>query len=120
MKTYLQREDREIETDLASFKQSCAISGCTLMTNYWSDRMNRSIVNIVAHRPVGVAFLYSKDASTEKHDGNYIYQFIVDAIKSVRPDNVVQIVMDMAAAKSLPVKRPTIFWTSCAAQFDVR
>lgn len=114
--TYLQREVEEIEAVLASLKRNCCISGCTLITDAWSNRKNRSIMNIVVHCPAGVAFLHSKGASTEKH---CIYLFVEDAIKDVGPDNVVQIVMNgvsnnMSAAKTLRLKRPNIFWTSCA------
>ena len=37
-------------------------------------------MNIVAHCQVGTTFLHSKDASIEKHDANYIFQFIDKAI----------------------------------------
>ena len=33
-------------------------------------------MNIVAHCPVGTAFLHSEDASAEKHNANYIFQFV--------------------------------------------
>lgn len=118
--TFLQREVEETNETLISFKQNCVINGCTLMTDAWSDRKNRSIMNIVAHCPAGMAFLHSQDASAEKHDGNYIYHFVDDAIKEIGPDNVVQIVTDnasnnMSAAKTLLMRRPNIYWTPCAA-----
>ena len=71
------------------------------------------------HYPTRTAFLHSEDASAEKHDANYIFQFVDKAIKDVGP-NVIQIVTDnasndMAAANIMQLKRPSIFWTSCAA-----
>ena len=118
--TFLQREVEETTGTLASFKQSCGTYGCTIMTDAWSDRKNRSIMNIVAHCPAGMAYLHSQDASAEKHDGNYIYQFVDNAIKEIGPENVVQIITDnasnnMSAAKTLLLKRPNIYWTPCAA-----
>ena len=90
------------------------------MTDAWSDRKHRSIMNIVVHCPAGTAFLLSQDASAEKHDGTYIYNFVDKAIEDAGEENVVQIVTDnasnnMAAASMLKLKRPNIFWTSCAA-----
>ena len=102
-KTFLQREVETNET-LTSFKQNCDNYGCTLMTDAWSDRKIRSIMNIVAHSPAGTTFLHSQDASAEKHDGNYIYHFVDDAIKEVRLDNVVQIVTDNASNNMSAVK----------------
>jgi len=116
----LEREVEETQYNLKPFKESCIVSGCTLMTDAWSDRKNRSLMNIVAHCPAGTTFLHSDDASAEKHDANYIFQFVDKAIRDVGPENVIQIVTDnasnnMAAANIMQLKRPSIFWTSCAA-----
>ena len=93
------------------------------MTDAWSDRKNRSIMNIVAHCPAETAFLHSQDASAEKHDDNYIYHFVDDAIE-VGPDNMIQIVTDnasnnMSAAKTLLLKRPNIYWTLYASHIII-
>ena len=74
--TVLEREVEETQNNLKPFKESCIGSGCMLMTDAWSDRKNRSLMNIVAHYPAGTAFLHSKDASAEKHDAHYIFQFV--------------------------------------------
>ena len=118
--TFLQREVMETNTTLNTFKETCGICGCTLMTDAWSDRKGRSLMNIVAHCPAGTAFLLSQDASSDKHDGNYIYKFLEKGINYVGVDNVVQIVTDnasnnMAAANTLALTHPNIFWTCCAA-----
>ncbi|XP_020249248.1 uncharacterized protein LOC109826637 [Asparagus officinalis] len=61
------------------------------MTDAWSDRKSRNIMNIVVH-----------------------------SVGRIRETNVVQIIIDgasnnMAASKLLVEKRPNIFWTTCAA-----
>ena len=66
--TFLQREGEETKENLKRFKESCAISRYTLMTDAWSDRKHRSIMNIVVHCPAGTTFLLSQDALAEKHD----------------------------------------------------
>jgi len=109
----------EINTTLNTLKETCGICGCTLITDAWSDQKGRSIMNIVVHCLAGTAFLLSQDASSDKHDGNYIYKFVEKGINYVGVDNVVQIVIDsasnnMAAANTLALTHPNIFWT-CAA-----
>ena len=92
--TFLQKEVEETKENLKRFKESCAISGCTLMTDAWSDRKHRSIMNIVVHCPAGTTFLLSQDALAE-HDGTYIYNFVDKAIEDAGEENVVQIVTVM-------------------------
>jgi len=65
--------------------------------------------------------LHSENTSTEKHDANYIFKFVDKAIKDAETENVVQVDIDnasnnMTAANIMQLKRPSIFWTSCAAQ----
>jgi len=62
--TVLKKEVEETHNNIKPFKESCIVSGCTLMTDAWSDRKNRSLMNIVAHCPAGISFLHSEDAST--------------------------------------------------------
>src|SRR4051812_33387388 len=77
-------------------------------------------MNIVLHSSGRACFLSSCDASADKHDAQYICDYVDKAIDQVGEDNVVQIVTDgasnnMAASKLLAEKRPNIFWTTCAA-----
>lgn len=80
-------------------------------------------MNIVVHCDTGVAFWMSKNVSSDVHDRKFIFDFVDNAIGSEAgpgEENVVQVVTDnasnnMTAAKMLAMKRPHIFWTSCAA-----
>ena len=67
------------------------------MTNAWSDRKNKSLMNIVAHCPAGTTFLYSEDTSAEKYNANYIFQFVDKIIRDAGTENMVQIVTDNAS-----------------------
>lgn len=58
-------------------------------------------------------------SSAEAHTGKYIFDYVDRFIGEIGCDNVIQVVTDnatnnMAAAKLLKLKRPNIFWTSCA------
>ncbi|CAA0812145.1 hAT transposon superfamily protein [Striga hermonthica] len=95
-------------------------SGCSIMTDAWSDRKRRSIMNLCVNSKIGTIFLSSKESSDISHTSEMIFEYVDQCIEQVGPENVVQVVTDnasnnMGAAKLLCIKRPTIFWTSCAA-----
>ncbi|CAA0824419.1 hAT transposon superfamily protein [Striga hermonthica] len=95
-------------------------SGCSIMTDAWSDRKRRSIMNLCVNSKIGTIFLSSKESSDISHTSEMIFEYVDQCIEQVGPENVVQVVTDnasnnMGPAKLLRTKRPTIFWTSCAA-----
>nr|XP_011468457.1 PREDICTED: uncharacterized protein LOC101302773 [Fragaria vesca subsp. vesca] len=100
-------------------EEEWAKNGCSIMTDAWSDRKRRSIMNLCVNCAEGTTFLSSKEASDESHTGKYIFEYVDKCIEEIGPQNVVQVVTDnasnnMAAGDLLKLKRPTIFWTSCA------
>ena len=42
--------------------------GCTLMSDGWTDRRGRHLINFLVNSPEGTFFLESVDASSEVHD----------------------------------------------------
>ncbi|GJY62427.1 hypothetical protein Tco_0463084 [Tanacetum coccineum] len=93
--------------------------GCSIMTDAWSDRKKRSIMNLCVNSRMGTLFLSSKECSGEAHTSEYIYEYVDACIQEVGAEHVVQIVTDnasnnMGAAALLKVTRPKIFRTSCA------
>ncbi|XP_062016188.1 uncharacterized protein LOC133732615 [Rosa rugosa] len=76
-------------------------------------------MNLCVNCEEGTTFIYSKEASDEAHTGTYIFEYVDKCIEDVGPQNVVQVVTDnasnnMAAGDLMKLKRPNIFWTSCA------
>lgn len=49
----------EVEEYIRNIKKSWLVSGCTLMSNIWSDVEHRAFINIIAYSPSGVIFLKS-------------------------------------------------------------
>ncbi|CAL9238776.1 unnamed protein product [Arabidopsis halleri] len=95
------------------------VNGCSVMTDAWSDRKRRSIMNLCINCKEGTMFLSSKDCSDDSHTCEYIFEYVNECIEKLGGDHVVQVVTDnatnnMAAAKLSKEARPTIFWTSCA------
>ena len=46
--------------------------GCSLMSDAWSDKRGRHLINFLVNSPDGTFFLGSVDASHEVHDANYL------------------------------------------------
>ena len=95
-------------------------NGCSVMTDAWSDRKKRSIMNLCTNCAEGTEFISSKEMSDVSHTSEVIFELVDKAIEDLGPENVVQVVTDnatnnMGAKKLLEEKRPQIFWTSCAA-----
>ncbi|CAD6335899.1 unnamed protein product [Miscanthus lutarioriparius] len=95
-------------------------NGCSIMTDAWSDRKRRSIMNMCTNCVDGTSFISSKEMSHVSHTSEVIFDLVDKAIEEIGPDNVVQVVTDnasnnMGAKRLLEEKRPHIFWTSCAA-----
>jgi hypothetical protein len=100
-------------------EEEWAKNGCSLMTDAWTDQKRRSIMNICLHCSIGSTFLESQEVSDERHTGEMIFEYVDAAIDKVGAKNIVQVVTDnasnnMAAKDLLFVKRPGIFWSSCA------
>ena len=94
--------------------------GCTLMSDGWSDRRGRDLINFLVNNLEGTYFLESVDASSEVHSANMLADLLEKKIEEIGKDKVVQVVTDnganfKAAGKLLMERIPTIFWSPCAA-----
>ncbi|XP_058210432.1 uncharacterized protein LOC131322890 [Rhododendron vialii] len=115
----LKEEVERTKTLLKKQEAEWASTGCSIMTDAWTDRKRRSIMNLCVNCKQGTCFLSSKEDSEVSHTGVYIFDYIDKFIEDIGVQNVVQVVTDnasnnMAAADLLKIKRPNIFWTSCA------
>ncbi|KAM0872287.1 hypothetical protein ACQ4PT_038817 [Festuca glaucescens] len=109
------------ETKLLRAKHETAWKqyGCTLMSDGWSDRRGRHLINFLVNSPAGTYFLESVDASIECQDARMIADFLEKRIEDVGKENVVQVVTDnganyKAAGKILMERIPTLYWSPCA------
>ena len=112
-------EVEETKKMMKAHEEEWAKNGCSIMTDAWTDQKRRSIMNMCMHCTIGSSFLESKETSEESHTGKLIFEYVDGCIERVGAENVVQVVTDnasnnMVAKDLLFVKRPNIFWTSCA------
>src|SRR5699024_7866289 len=94
--------------------------GCTLMSDGWSDRRGRHLINFLVNSPEGTCFLESVDASSEVHDAFMLADLLGKKIEEIGKEKVVQVITDnganyKAAGRILMERFPSLFWSPCAA-----
>lgn len=115
----LKEEVERTKELLLTHEEERVLTGCSIMTDAWSDMKRRSIMNLCLHCTLGTSFLESKEASDQSHTGELIFSYVDACIERIGEEHVVQVVTDnasnnMAAKELLKIKRPNIFWSSCA------
>jgi hypothetical protein len=116
----LQEEKKDINSRFAKFKKSWEISGCTVMSDGWTDRKGRSLLNFLVHCPRGTMLIKSIDASAHVKDAALLCELMDAFIQEIDMHNVVQIITDNAAnyvvaGRLLMERNRSLFWTPCAA-----
>ncbi|XP_020203984.2 uncharacterized protein LOC109789440 [Cajanus cajan] len=111
-----------IETDsmLEEFKKEWKRTGCSIMSDGWTDKKRRSICNFLINSPKGTVFLYSLDTSDISKTADKVFKMLDDVVNYVGEENVVQVVTDnaanyKAAGEMLMQTRKNLYWTPCAA-----
>eukprot|EP00253_Pinus_taeda_P004871 PITA_04871 len=105
---------------LYEFHSSWVETGCTIMSDGWTDKRNRTLMNLLVSCPVGTMFLKSVDASHKVKIAQLICEMMEEVVQEVGEEHVVQIVTDnaanyMVASRLFEIRHPTIFWTYCVA-----
>eukprot|EP00253_Pinus_taeda_P036730 PITA_36730 len=116
----VQDEKTECTARLAEFRASWQHTGCTVMSDGWTDQKGRTLLNFLVSCPKGTMFMKSVDASAHIKDARTLCELLDIFIQEVGPSNVVQVITDNAAnyvatGKMLMERYPNLFWTRCAA-----
>ncbi|KAG8378196.1 hypothetical protein BUALT_Bualt08G0112700 [Buddleja alternifolia] len=119
---YLAKLKEEANEYVNSVKSSWVESGCTLMSDIWTDRRKRPHINLLVACPKGITFLKSECIVGSRKTAEYISKFISSGIEEIGPSNVVQFVSNnasnyIAAGYMIEQKYPHIVKTSCAAHY---
>ena len=119
--TYLKKEIEIINRDmLESYKIEWKKTGCTLMSDGWTDGKDQSITNFLVNSPRGTVFLKSIDTSGISKNADNLFELLDSMVNEIGKENVVQVVTDSASAyvkagKKLMAKRKQLFWSPCVA-----
>eukprot|EP00253_Pinus_taeda_P002450 PITA_02450 len=68
---------------LAEFRSSWVETGCTIMSDGWTDQRNRTLVNFLVSCPAGTIFLKSVDASDKVKTAQLICGMMEEVIQEV-------------------------------------
>ena len=118
--TYLKSEVNNVTLMLEKYKKEWKKTGCTLMSDGWSDKKNRSLTNFLVNSPSGTVFLKSIDTSDFIKDARKLFELLDSLVEEIGEENVVQVVTDsasayVAAGELLMEKSKKLFWSPCAA-----
>ncbi|KAL5559948.1 hypothetical protein UlMin_036159 [Ulmus minor] len=121
MCTFLKKEVESIKMELLEkYKAEWKKTGCTLMSDGWSDGKSRSITKFLINSHRGTVFLKSVDTSRIIKNAYNLFLLLDSVIEEIGEENVVQVVTDSAlayvkAGEMLMAKRNKLFWSLCAA-----
>ncbi|RVW25080.1 hypothetical protein CK203_115992 [Vitis vinifera] len=95
-------------------------NGCSLMSDGWTDRKERTLVNFLVNCSKGTMFMQSIDASSMIKTGEKMFELLDKWVEQVGEENVIQVITDnhssyVMAGRLLELKRPHLYWTPCAA-----
>ncbi|XP_050387765.1 uncharacterized protein LOC126804047 [Argentina anserina] len=116
--TLLQKEKKNLQLHLQPIKDSWNAKGVSICSDGWSDPQRRPIINLIAANANGPMMLRAVNTQGEIKTGDMIVDLIIECIKEVGHENIVQIVTDNAAncvkaGAIISSKYPSIFWTPC-------
>lgn len=93
---------KEVEEDYVS---ACRVEwakyGCTLMIDGWTDKRQRTLINVLVNSPKGSVFLESIDASAYTKTGTAMCDLLDRYVEQVGEENVVQVITDNASNMKL-------------------
>jgi len=117
---YLKQEVDHTINLLEEYKLEWKKTGCSIMSDGWTDKKRRSICNFLVKSPKGTIFLSSVDTSNISKTADKVFEMLDAIVERIGEENVVQVVTDnaanyKAAGQLLMGKRKRLFWTPCAA-----
>ncbi|XP_057868348.2 uncharacterized protein LOC131075512 isoform X2 [Cryptomeria japonica] len=83
----------DVKKELDEQHHIWSTKGCTIMTDGWTDRRNRTLLNFLVSYAGGIVFIKSIDVSTHCKNATYLCEQIEEVIDE---ENVVQVVTDNA------------------------
>jgi hypothetical protein len=116
---YLKEEVKTTKDAIEEHRAEWEKTRCTIMTNGWTNKKRRTILNFLVNIPKGTVFLKSIDASDISKTVDKIFKLMDDIVEEVGEDNVIQIVTDnvanyKAAGEMLMNKKKRLYWMLCA------
>ncbi|GFZ04851.1 hypothetical protein Acr_17g0004230 [Actinidia rufa] len=116
--TLLAQEKEHINKLLQPIKETWKKKGVSVVSDGWSDRQLRPLINVMAASSGRAMFVKAIDASGNVKDVEYVASLFIQVIKDLGEANVVQIVTDNASnykAAGLSGTKVTLLCIACMA-----
>ncbi|XP_052208194.1 uncharacterized protein LOC127811998 [Diospyros lotus] len=116
----LKQEVEATREMMKDHEEAWAKYGCSILSDGWKDKRERTLINFLVNSLKGSMFLESVDGSSYSKTGEKMFQLLSKCVEKIGVRNVVQVVTDsvsnnVLAGRFLEAKYPTLFWTPCAA-----
>ncbi|KAF9617656.1 hypothetical protein IFM89_037719 [Coptis chinensis] len=121
LSTKLLRDVRkEVNEYVSAIKASWSLTGCTLMSDTWTDSENHSFITLIAYSPKGAVFLKSFESTDSTIAGDFLEDILLSIVDEIGSENVVQIIVNKVScgeyAMDLVAENyPHIYRTKCAS-----
>lgn len=88
--------------------------GCSIMSDSWTDRKGRTLINFLVNHQTGTMFVKSVDASDYAKTGDKLAELLDTFVEEMREQNVLQLIADngsnyVVVGKILTSKDQTCF-----------
>eukprot|EP00253_Pinus_taeda_P014332 PITA_14332 len=112
-------QKESVDKQLQAIRDTWVETGVSIICDGWRGQRNHPLINVVAVCPQAATFLKAVDCSGIEKDASFIFAILIDAIESVGPHKVVQVITDNAhvckvAGLIVEGQYDHIFWTPCA------
>ena len=98
---------KEVETTreaINDHEQVWEKNGCSIMTDGWQDKRERTLINFLVNCPKRSMFVVSVDASSYSKIGEKIFELHMNFMEKIGLSKVVQVVTDSASSNVLAGK----------------
>ena len=92
----LKRAVEKTNLMLQEFREEWKRTGCTIMSDGWTNKKRHSICKFFMNSPKEIVFLYSLDTLDISKTTDKVLKMLDDVVNFVREENVVQVVTDSA------------------------
>ena len=69
-------------------------NGCSIMSDGWTDRKEKTLVNFLVNCSKGTMFMQSIDASSMIKTGEKMFELLDKWVEQVSKENVIQVITD--------------------------
>ncbi|XP_028113555.1 uncharacterized protein LOC114311629 isoform X2 [Camellia sinensis] len=118
--SFLKKKVDHVNASLEVYRKEWKKTGCTIMSDGWTDGKSHSLTNFLVNSPSGTVFIKSIDTSSAIKNSMKLFEMLDDIVNEIGEENVVQVVTDSASVyvgvgRLLEEKRTKLFWSPCAA-----